>query len=108
MKIVVKTANAKNLKAKIIKDSKGDNLNTWDYMKNDKDEFITHNPVQWADKVILVFTQSEDNKELVVTPSFWEGKPVPTDDEFGTIMGRFSERLWIQYRSRYSSFESIL
>lgn len=55
---------------------RGDNLDTWDYRKNDEDEFITHNPAQWVDKVILVFTPSEGNKELMVTPIFWKGKPV--------------------------------
>lgn len=88
MKIVIKTADAKKLKSKIIKDSKSDNLNTWDYRNNKEDEFITLNPAQWVDKVILVFTPSEDNKELAVTPSFWKGKTVPTADEYGTIMGR--------------------
>ena len=39
--------------------------------------------------------------------TFWNGQYKPSDDEKGTIMGRFAERLWIDYRSQYSSFESF-
>lgn len=108
MKIEIHTADAKRLKAKIIKDAKDGILNTWDHRSNKDDEFITHSPEQWADKVILVFTPSSDNRDLVVEPSFWIGKYIPDADEMGTILGRFSERLWIQYRSEYTSFESFV
>ena len=107
MKILINTSNAKALKTKILNDSKDGSLNTWDYRSNNDDEFITHSPEQWADKVILVFTPSKDNKVLEVAPSFWRGKYHPDDDEMGTILGRFAERLWIQYRSDYTSFESF-
>ena len=46
-------------------------------------------------------------KALTVAPSFWRGQYEPDADEMGTILGRFAERLWIQYRSDYSSFESF-
>ena len=65
-------------------------------------------PEQLADKVILVFTPSPDNKELTVTPSYWTGKDIPTNDDNGTILGRFSERLWIQYKNDLSSFVSYV
>ncbi len=107
MKILIHTLNAKALKAKILKDSKDGNLNTWEYRSNNDDEFITHSPEQWVDKVILVFTPSDDNKSLSVEPSFWRGKYQPDTDEKGTILGRFAERLWIQYRCDYTSFESF-
>lgn len=107
MKILINTSSAAALKAKILKDSKNGELATWDYRSNNDDEFITHSPEQWADKVILVFTPSDDNKTLSVEPSFWKGKYKPVADEMGTIMGRFAERLWIQYRGEYTSFESF-
>ena len=107
MKIDIHTADANKLKAKIIKDAKAGTLNTWDHRSNKDDDFITHSPEQWADKVILVFTPSNDNKVLVVEPSFWKGKYKPNADEMGTIMGRFAERLWIQFRGDYTSFESF-
>ena len=74
MKILIHTSNAKSLKTKILKDAKKGELSTWDHRSNNDDEFITHSPEQWADKVILVFTPSEDNKALTVAPSFWRGK----------------------------------
>lgn len=107
MKILINTSSAAALKAKILKDSKNGELATWDYRSNNDDEFITHSPEQWADKVILVFTPSDDNKMLSVEPSFWKGEYKPVADEMGTIMGRFAERLWIQYRGEYTSFESF-
>ena len=107
MKILIHTANAKALKSKILKDAKNGDLNTWDHRSNNDDEFITHAPEQWVDKVILVFTPSTDNKALTIEPSFWRGKYQPNADEMGTILGRFAERLWIQYRSEYTSFESF-
>lgn len=108
MKIVIKTNDAKALKNKILNDAKNGNLNTWEHRSNKEDQFITHSPDQWADKVILVFTPSYDNKELTVTPSYWKGKDVPTDDEKGTILGRFCERLWNQYKNDLSSFVSYV
>ena len=107
MRILIHTTNAKALKTKILNDAKNGDLSTWDHRSNNNDEFITHSPEQWADKVILVFTPSEDNKILSVAPSFWRGKYEPDANEMGTILGRFAERLWIQYRSDYSSFESF-
>lgn len=108
MKIVIKTNDAKALKNKILNDAKKGALTTWEHRKNDDDQFITHSPDQWLDKVLLVFTPSDDNKELTVTTSYWKGKDVPTDDEKGTILGRFSERLWIQYKKDLSSFVSYV
>lgn len=108
MKIVVKTNDAKTLKTKILNDAKNGSLTTWEHRKNVDDQFITHSPDQWADKVILVFTPSPDNKELTVTPSYWTGKDIPTNDDNGTILGRFSERLWIQYKNDLSSFVSYV
>lgn len=107
MKIQIHTTSAGALKAKILKDARNGDLNTWEHRSNKDDEFITHSPEQWADKVILVFTPSDDNKTLTVEPSFWKRKYKPVADEMGTIMGRFAERLWIQYRDEYTSFESI-
>lgn len=107
MKIIIKTSNAKILKEKILQDAIDGTLNTWEHRKNNEDQFITHSPKQWVDKVILVFTPSADNKELMVTPSYWIGKEIPTKDEYGTILGRFSERLWIQYRNDMDSFSSF-
>ena len=107
MKIEIHTSDAAKLKTKILNDAKNKKLNTWEHRKNDKDQFITHSPEQWVDKVILVFTPSEDNTVLVVKPSYWKGHTAPTEDEEGTIMGRFAERLWIQYRNQYSSFDSF-
>ena len=107
MKIEIHTPDAKKLKTKILKDAKDGDLSTWDYRLNNDDSFITHSPEQWADKVILVFTPSNDNRILTVAPSYWTGKYKPNADEMGTILGRFSERLWIQYRSEITSFESF-
>jgi len=106
MKIIIKTSNAKELKSKILKDAKDGNLSTWVHRNNADDQFITHKPDQWLDKVILVFMVSDDNKELEVTPSYWKGSDKPTADDYGTILGRFAERLWIQYRGDISSFDS--
>ena len=107
MRIEIHTADAKKLKVKNLKDAKNGDLTTWDYRSNNDDSFITHSPEQWADKVLLVFTPSDDNKTLSVEPSFWKGQYKPVADEMGTIMGRFAERLWIQYRGEYTSFESF-
>lgn len=74
MKIEIHTPDAKKLKTKILKDAKDGDLSTWDYRSNNDDSFITHSPEQWADKVILVFTPSDDNKTLSVEPSFLTGK----------------------------------
>ncbi len=107
MRIIIHTVNARSLKSKIIKDAKEHYLSTWEYRSNGKDEFITHSPEQWEDNVILVFTPSQDNTTLTVEPSYWEGKSSPSDEEKGIILGRFAERLWVQYRAYFSSFESF-
>lgn len=107
MKIIVNTADAKALKAKILKEAKDGTLNTWTYRKGLEDEYITHSPEQWYDKVILEFAPSEDNDELEVKASYWTGKEVPTAADYGTILGRFAERLWIQYREDITSSNSI-
>lgn len=104
MKIIIKTADAKALKAKILKESKNGALNTWTYRKGKDDEYITHSPEQWYDKVILVFTPSKDNDE----PAYWSGSDEPSEADYGTILGRFAERLWIQFRCDITSFNSLV
>lgn len=106
MKITIHTTNAKNLKSKILKDAKDGSLTTWEHRSNKEDQFITHSPEQWIDKVLLVFTPSNDNKSLEVVPSYWKNHNKPTPNDYGTILGRFAERLWIQYRDDISSFVS--
>lgn len=108
MKIVIKTDDAKALKTKILKEAKDGTLTTWTYRKGKEDEFITHSPEQWYDKVILGFVPSKDNDELEVKPSYWTGNDKPTDADYGTILGRFAERLWIQYRDDTISFNSLV
>lgn len=108
MKIVIKTTDAKALKAKIMKEAKDGTLNTWIYKKGKDDEFITHSPEQWFDKVILEFIPSKNNDELEVKPGYWTGKDKPTNADYGTILGRFAERLWIQYRDDITSFNSLV
>ena len=108
MKIEIYTADAAKLKAKILNDARENKLATWKCASGKSDVFLTHTPDQWVDKVILQFLPSENNTVLSVCPTYWNGRPVPTGDEIGTIMGRFSERLWIQYRADFSSFESVV
>jgi hypothetical protein len=108
MKIIIYTADAAKLKAIFIKDAKEDRLKTWKCTSNIYDDFLTHTPDQWVDKVILKFTPSDNNTELVVFPVYWNNRPEPSYEEKGTIMGRFAERLWIQYRDYYTSFESFV
>lgn len=106
MKITIFTPNARGLKAKILKDAKDGILNTWEYRSNNEDKYITHSPEQWIDKVLLIFTPSNDNQSLEVVPSYWRNQTIPTPEDYGTILGRFAERLWIQYRDDISSFVS--
>ena len=70
MRILIHTTNAKALKTKILKDAKNGDLSTWDHRSNNNDEFITHSPEQWVDKVILVFTPSEDKKGIDCSTKF--------------------------------------
>ena len=108
MKIEIYTADAAKLKAKILNDARENKLATWKCTSGKSDVFLTHTPDQWVDKVILQFLPSDDNNVLFVTPCYWNNKPEPSYEEKGTIMGRFAERLWIQYRDYYTSFESFV
>ena len=106
MKIIVYTQNPQGLKNQIISDVENGNLPTWELRTNKKDDkLLTHASEQWADKVLLRLTPDTDSHLLRIEPRHWSSVPQPSKEDSGTVLGRFCERLFVQYASVITSFE---
>lgn len=106
MKIIVKTQNPVGLKNQIISDVENGNLPTWELRTNKKeDKLLTHVGEQWADKVLIRLTPELKINQLVIEPRHWSNVSKPSVEESGTVMGRFCERLFVQYASVIESFK---
>lgn len=105
MKIIIYTQNPVGLKNKIITDVENGNLPTWELRTNKLDDkLLTHSAEQWIDKVLLRLTPDETAHTLVIEPRYWRDVPKPSADMTGMVLGRFCERLFVQYASLISSF----
>lgn len=109
MKLIIDTQDPIRLKEQIISDVENGNLLTWELRTNKLDDkLLTHSGEQWADKVLLRLTPSPEACELLVEPRHWREVPNPSKEEIGTVLGRFCERLFVQYASFLSSFKGIV
>lgn len=106
MKYSIKTDDAIKLKETILscvekkKDLKKKDIHTWDVTTaNKKEKVLIHVTDQWEDKGNLHLTVSEDNKELIVTFSYWAKFKVEerSRDERKYMFGRFTELLLVHF-----------
>ena len=105
MKIIINVQDPKALKKVIVTDVENGNLPTWELRTNSSDDrLLTHSAEQWADKVLLRLTPNESSHQLIIEPRYWNNMQKPTKVEYGTVLGRFCERLFVQYSSFFSSF----
>lgn len=104
MKIIIYTKNPEGLKGRIISDIENGNLPTWEIRTNKKDDkLLTHAGEQWADRVLLRLTPN-NNQQLIVETRHWSSIEKPSEEEYGTVLGRFCERLFVQYATSIDYF----
>ena len=109
MKLIIHTNDPFGLKEKIVSDVENGNLSTWELRTNIKDDkLLTHSGDQWVDKVLLRLTPDEDKHIINVETRHWSNVPQPTKEEYGTVLGRFCERLFVQYSTIIDSFEGFV
>ena len=109
MKLIIKTTNPETLKARIVSDVENGNLPTWELRTNKVDDkLLTHSGEQWADKVLLRLTPDVINHQLLIETRYWSSSPKPTDEQRGTVLGRFCERLFVQYKDLIQSFVGVV
>lgn len=102
MEILIYTSNATSLKQALINDANEGTLKTWKVVKSKENgDLLTHSPEQWDEKVLLILTPKDENKQLVVTSSYWRGNTIPTDDDRSYYFGRFVEILLANYRNMF-------
>lgn len=105
MRIVIKTQDPEALKTRIVSDVENGNLPTWELRTNKKDDkLLTHSGEQWADKVLLRLTPDNYNQQLLIETRYWSRSPKPSEEQRGTILGRFCERLFVQYAELIDAF----
>lgn len=105
MRLIINTQNPSALKARIVSDVENGNLPTWELRTNKMDDkLLTHSGEQWADIVLLRLTPDEDKKQLLVETRYWSNTPQPSNEQRGTVLGRFCERLFVQYAEMIDSF----
>ena len=105
MNIIINVKDPKVLKKVIVSDVENGNLPTWELRTNRSDDkLLTHSTEEWADKVLLRLTPNEAAHQLIIEPRYWNKMQKPTKEEFGAVLGRFCERLFVQYSSFFSSF----
>lgn len=105
MKIIINTKTPDALKKAILSDVENGNLPTWELRTNNNgDKLLTHSPEQWVDQVLLRLTPYTTTNQLVVEPRHWSNIPKASDEVIGTVLGRFCERLFVQYPSKMNSF----
>lgn len=102
---MIQTQDPEGLKRRIISDVESGNLPTWELRTNqNNDKLLTHSGDQWADVVLLRLTPDVNTQQLVIEPRHWSSSPKPSEVEKGTVLGRFCERLFIQYAQLIKTF----
>lgn len=105
MRLVINTQDPEALKTRIISDVENGDLPTWELRTNKKDDkLLTHSGEQWADKVLLRMTPDAENQQLLIETRYWSSSPRPSEEQRGTVLGRFCERLFVQYAELIVSF----
>lgn len=105
MRIIIKTNDPNGLKKRIISDIENGELPTWEIRSNKQDDILlTHSAEQWVDKVLLRLTPKVEEHQLLVEPRYWSSSPKPSKEDYGTVLGRFCEKLLVNYASIISSF----
>ena len=109
MKIIINTPDPEGLKERIVSDVENGNLPTWELRTNvNGDKLLTHAGEQWVDKVLLRMTSNIENQQLIVETRHWSNVQKPSEEESGTVLGRFSERLFVQYASLIEDFVGVV
>ncbi len=105
MRILVSTNDPEGLKRRIISDVEKGDLLTWEIRSNKHgDKLLTHSAEQWEDKVLLRLIPDSENHRLAIEPRYWSGSAKPSENDYGTVLGRFCERLFVQYSSLIGGF----
>ena len=105
MRITIYVNDPEGLKRRIVSDVENGDLPTWELRTNTADDkLLTHSAEQWVDKVLLRLTPNIIDHQLLVEPRYWSKMQRPTKEEFGTVLGRFCERLFVQYSDVIDSF----
>lgn len=105
MRIVIRTNDPEGLKKRIISDVENGVLSTWEIRSNNQeDKLLTHSAEQWVDKVLLRLTPNS-NHQLLIEPRHWKGSAKPSGEDYGTVLGRFCERLFVNYASSITGFD---
>lgn len=105
MRINIRTNDPEGLKRSIIADIENGALSTWEIRINKQgDKLLTHSAEQWVDRVLLRLTPQPDDHLLIVEPRYWRGSTKPSEEDYGTVMGRFCERLFVNYAPVIDSF----
>lgn len=105
MKIIIKTNDPEGLKKRIIADIENGDLSTWEIRSNKQDDkLLTHSAEQWVDRVLLRLIPKAADHQLLIEPRYWSGSTKPSEEDYGTVMGRFCERLFVNYASMINGF----
>lgn len=105
MRIIIETNDPEGLKRRIITDVENGELPTWELRSNKLDDkLLTHSAEQWVDRVLLRLTPNMATHQLLVEPRYWSGSTRPSVNDYGAVLGRFCERLFVQYASFINEF----
>ena len=105
MRIIIRTNDPEGLKKRIISDVENGDLSTWEIRINKQDDkLLTHSAEQWVDRVLLRLTPKVADHQLLVEPRYWSGSTKPSVEDYGTVLGRFCERLLVNYSSSIDGF----
>lgn len=100
------TNDPEKLLKKIIKDIEDEKLATWGIVEDIEDnQFLTHTPDQW-NSVVIIHPISE-NDHLHFKFTWFSNFDNPGIEKIGTIVGRFTERLMVNYNGYFTRLETF-
>ena len=104
MKIIAFTDQSTVLKNAIDKKINANELETWEIVKNNKNEVLySHSPEQWKERAMLKPNIYDNRIEFVIT--WWTQNEEPDEATKGYILGRFVEILVVHFRRKFTHLE---
>lgn len=107
MEIAVITPNATQLKNNIFRAVRDNTLRTYEIRTSkQQEEILTPVGNQFLDVVLLVFSIDPSTNNLVITPSYWEGRTIPTDALYAIVIGMITAALITHFETEFISLKT--
>jgi hypothetical protein len=107
MKIEIITPNATQLRNNIFTAVRNNILQTYEIrVSGQQEQMLTPVGNQFLDIVLLKFNIDPNTNNLVITPSYWNGRTRPNDALYAIVMGMITAALITHFKAEFTSLRT--